>query len=47
MQLSKRDKSSKTQYVRKSIISIGIIAFFIAIIIAFVMSNKMSSKVNV
>ena len=47
MQLSKRDKSSKTQYVRKSIISIGIIAFFIAIIISFVMSNKMSSKVNV
>ena len=47
MQLSKRDKSSKTKYVRKSIISIGIIAFFIAIIIAFVMSNKMSSKVNV
>ena len=47
MQLLNKDKSNKTQYVRKSIISIGVIAFFIAAIIAFVMSNKMSSKVNV
>lgn len=46
MQLLNLEKFSKTHYVRKSIISVGIIAFFIAIIVAFFLSNKIESKVS-
>ena len=46
MQTLDLERFTKTHYVRKSIISIGIIAFFIAMIVAFIMSNRIESKVS-